>query len=126
MTVERWTDAMLDKLGSDVAALLEGQRLIVQIYQQEHEARVEDRRRFNAFIERQERLNQEQQRINQEQQRIYEEQQRINQEQQRINQEQQRINQNLQHTLQQLEISIARIEEHLRFSRENGHRNGAE
>ncbi|MEN9225235.1 MAG: hypothetical protein Q6M54_07185 [Thermostichus sp. DRC_bins_24] len=119
MTVERWTDAMLDKLGSDVAALLEGQRLIVQIYQQEHEARVEDRRRFNAFIERQERLNQEQQRINQEQQRIYEE-------QQRINQEQQRINQNLQHTLQQLEISIARIEEHLRFSRENGHRNGAE
>ncbi|MCJ2543473.1 hypothetical protein [Thermostichus vulcanus] len=112
MTVERWTDAMLDKLGSDVAALLEGQRLIVQIYQQEHDARVEDRRRFNAFIERQERLN--------------EEQQRINQEQQRINQEQQRINQTLQQTLQRLEISIARIEEHLRFSRENGHRNGAE
>lgn len=66
MATQRWTDEMLDRQAEQltetreqIAALLEGQRLLVQIYQQEHEARVEAGRRFDRFIERQEALNQQ-------------------------------------------------------------------
>lgn len=73
MAVQRWTDEMLDRqaeliaaeqahtdrLSHQIEALLEGQRMLVQIYQQEHEARVEADRRFNRHIESQERLNQQ-------------------------------------------------------------------
>ncbi len=73
MAVQRWTDEMLDRQAELTAEnraqltemrqqlndLLEGQRMLVQIYQQEHEARVEADRRFNRHIESQERLNQQ-------------------------------------------------------------------
>ena len=79
MAVQRWTDEMLDRQAEQIAAervrtdrmsqqieaLLEGQRMLVQIYQQEHEARVEADRRFNRFIERTEQFITEQQQINQ-------------------------------------------------------------
>ncbi len=72
MAPQRWTDEMLDRQAEQIAddrarmaersreieALLEGQRMLVQIYQQEHEARVEADRRFNRFIEEQQRINQ--------------------------------------------------------------------
>ncbi len=71
MAVQRWTDEMLDRQAELTAEnraqltemrqqlndLLEGQRMLVQIYQQEHEARVEADRRFNRFIEEQQQLN---------------------------------------------------------------------
>lgn len=65
MTLQRWTDEMLDRQAEQMAEtrelanqLLESQRLLVQILQQEHEARVEADRRFNRHIENQDRLNQ--------------------------------------------------------------------
>ncbi|NJK64312.1 MAG: hypothetical protein HC921_17895 [Synechococcaceae cyanobacterium SM2_3_1] len=71
MTVQRWTDAMLDHQAEQLAqtrdqisALLEGQRMLIQIYQQEHETRVEADRRFDRFIERVDRFIAEQQRVN--------------------------------------------------------------
>ncbi len=57
MAPQRWTDEMLDRQAETVEQLLEGQRMLVQIYQQEHEARVEADRRFNRFIEEQQQIN---------------------------------------------------------------------
>ncbi len=71
MAVQRWTDEMLDRQAEQLAetwdqisAILEGQRMLIQIYQQEHEARVEVDRRFDRFIERVDRFIAEQQQVN--------------------------------------------------------------
>lgn len=71
MAVQHWTDVMLDHQAEQLAetrdqitALLEGQRMLIQIYQQEHEARVEADRRFDRFIERVDRFIAEQQQVN--------------------------------------------------------------
>ncbi len=113
MTPRRWTDEMLDRQAETMEQLLEGQRMLVQIYQQEHEARVEADRRFNRFIEEQQRINREQQQINREQQ-------QINQEQQQINQEQQRINQRLDVAIARLDATIERLERIITFRSDNG------
>ncbi len=52
MAVRHWTDEMLDRQAESVNQLLEGQRMLVQIYQQEHETRVEADRQFKLFMDR--------------------------------------------------------------------------
>lgn len=95
MATRRWNDDMLDRMAETMSQLLEGQRLLVSYYEQEHEARVESDRRFNRFMESQE---------------------RINREQAEINREQAEINRRLAETIEDLR-------RYFRFSRENGSEN---
>lgn len=106
---QRWTDDMLDRQAEQLAEtrallndLLDGQRMLVQIYQQEHEARVEADRRFNRFIEEQQQINREQQQINGRLASAVEE---------------------LRRTVEELRRTVEELRRLVRFSRENGSSN---
>ncbi len=113
---QRWTDEMLDRQAEQIAvdrarmseisqqieALLEGQRMLVQIYQQEHDARVEADRRFNRFMERTERFMERTERFMERTEHVIVGQQQLN---------------------QQLGEAIEELRRLVRFSRENGSQN---
>lgn len=111
---------MLDRQAEQLAetrvqidALLEGQRMLVQIYSQEHDARVESERRFNRFIERTDRFIERTDRFMERTDRFIEWAQQI------LANHEERLN-----TLNDI---VNEIRRYIRFNLENGHGgNGSE
>ncbi len=124
MAPQRWTDEMLDRFAAEndrrmadfdrrMGQLLEAQQMLVQIYAQEHDARVESDRRFNRFMERTERFMERTDRF-------------VEWAQQSLANHEERLN-TLTHTMSTLTDVVNEIRRYIRFNLENGHgSNGSE
>lgn len=113
MATQRWNDEMLDRLADQfqqrmermdqqMSLLLEGQRMLVEYYQQEHESRVESDRIFKRFMERTDRSLESHDRL--------------------LESHQQRMD-SLSDAVNDIRNAVDEIRRYIRFSRENGSRN---
>ena len=134
MTPQRWTDEMLDQQAQAVEQLLEGQRMLVQIYQQEHDARIEADRRFNRFIERTERFMERTEHFTERTEHFTERTERFMERTERFTEwaqqilasHEERFN-TLTHAMSTLTDAVNEIRRYIRFNLENGHGgNGSE